>query len=395
MNVTPSGGENAYTIGVWVIHGGSCYSLEFVSMTPETRDASSAVADQTIASFHSPSASPTATAPAVRLVYRTYDGSQYGLVAEGADGSDRIALAGPNFAHPDQIRFAESRDRRWAAWVDGGELRLAASANLGSATTLVTTTKTLVALAVSNDGATVVYEIRTTNDPRTSAAELYVVHVHDRSVKLLRTFAGPFITCIGDAAFDATAQRLIAVGCGSGQAAGLLLLSTVDGSIISEDDKFSAWPGQWAFASDLKTVWLIVDGSTESDVVRYDTATRSRDVLYRSPIWKQSDGSAAPNLNGPVLLAPDGTGVVFSRYTQDRAPEVYELPSAGGTATMIFKSTTFVSLESWAPGGGYVAISVDNSTPTQRMRLVDPRTKAISVVNTGAGYIGFLAWMVP
>src|SRR5690349_21654018 len=51
-NVTPSGTEPAYTIGVWVTHSGSCYSLQFVSMTPSTRDASSAVTDQTIASFH-------------------------------------------------------------------------------------------------------------------------------------------------------------------------------------------------------------------------------------------------------------------------------------------------------------------------------------------------------
>jgi hypothetical protein len=259
---------------------------------------------------------------------------------------------------------------------------------------VATSAKTLSVLAVSDDGGTIAYEIHTTNDPSTSAAELYVVHVRDRSIKLLRTFAGPFINCLGGAAFDSTAQRLIAVGCGSGQAAGLLLLSIVDGSIISEDDKFFAWPGQWAFAADLKTVWLIVDGTTEGDVVRYDTATRTREVLYRSPVWLQSGGSAAPNLPGPVLLAPDETDVIFSRYTQDRAPEVYVLPSAGGTATVIFKSTIFGRLESWSPGGAYVAISVDNSTPTHRMRLIDPRTKAISAVNTGAGYIEFLAWLV-
>jgi hypothetical protein len=270
---------------------------------------------------------------------------------------------------------------------------VAASANLSSATTLVTTTKPLAALAVSDDGDTIAYEIRTTNDPMTAAADLYVVHVHDRSVRLLREFAGPFITCLGDAAFDTSAQRLIAVGCGSGQSAGLLLLSAVDGSIISEDDKFFAWPGQWAFAADLKTVWLIVDGTTEGDVVRYDTAMRAREVLYRSPVWRQSDGSAAPNLPGPVLLSPDETGLAFSRYTQDRAPEVYELPSAGGTATMIFKSTTFGRLESWSPDASDVAISVDNSTPTQRMRLIDPRTKAVSPVNTGTGYVEFLAWI--
>jgi Tol biopolymer transport system component len=260
---------------------------------------------------------------------------------------------------------------------------------------LATKAKVLTVLAVSNDGDTIAYEIHTTKTPSTSAVELYVVHVRDRSIKLLRTFAGPFIKCLGDAAFDPTAQRVIAVGCGSGHAAGLLILRTADGSIISQDDKFFAWPGQWAFSADLKTVWLIVDGTRESDVVRYDTATRTRKVLYRSPVWLQSDGSAAPNLPGPVLLAPDETHVIFSRYTRDRSPEVYVLPSAGGTATVIFKSSTFGRLESWSPGGAYVAISVDNSTPTQRMRLIDPRTKAISAVNTGAEYIEFLAWIVP
>jgi hypothetical protein len=341
--------------------------------------------------------SPTATAttgwPALRLVYRAYDGSQYSIVAQSANGSGRVTLAGPNFAHPDLIRFVESRNRRWVAWADGGELRVAASKNLSSPITVVTTSKSLIALAVSDDGDSIAYEIHTTNDPMTAAADLYVVHVHDRLVRLLRELTGPFISCLGDAAFDTAAQRLMAVGCGSGQAAGLLLLSSVDGLIISEDDKFFAWPGQWAFAADLKTVWLRVDGAAEGDIVRYDTATRTREVLYRSPVWRQSDGSAAPNLSGP-LLSPDETSLIFSRYTQDRAPEVYALPSAGGTATMIFKSATFSTAGPWSPNGAYVAISVDNSTPTQRMRLVDPRTKAISAVNTGAGFAEFLAWIV-
>lgn len=51
INMTPSGGEAAYIIGVWVIHSGSCYSIQFLSATPSTRDASVGVADQTIASF--------------------------------------------------------------------------------------------------------------------------------------------------------------------------------------------------------------------------------------------------------------------------------------------------------------------------------------------------------
>jgi hypothetical protein len=351
-------------------------------------------ATPTSAESPSPSASPTAAVPALRLVYRTYDGSQYGLVAESADGSNSVSLSGPNFVHPDLIRFVESRNRRWAAWSDGGSLRAAASANLSVAQTVATTSKPLTVLAVSDDGDTVAYEILTATGPETFTADLFVAHVRDRSSKLLRSLNGPFISCLGDGAFDQTAQRLIGVGCGSGQAAGLLLLNVSDGSMVSEDDGFGAWPGQWAFAADLKTVWLIVDGTTESDVVRYDTASRTREVLYRSPVWLQSDGSAAPNLPGPVLLAPDETGVIFSRYTQDRAPEVSLLPSAGGTATIVFKSSTFGRLESWSPDGGYVAISVDNSTPTQRMRLLDPRTKAINAVNTGAGYIEFLAWIV-
>jgi hypothetical protein len=51
INMTPSGGEAAYIIGVWVMHSGTCYSIQFQSSTPSTRDASADVADQTIASF--------------------------------------------------------------------------------------------------------------------------------------------------------------------------------------------------------------------------------------------------------------------------------------------------------------------------------------------------------
>ncbi len=51
INLTPSGAEAAYIIGVWVPHSGSCYSIQFLSSTPSTRDASTGVADQTIASF--------------------------------------------------------------------------------------------------------------------------------------------------------------------------------------------------------------------------------------------------------------------------------------------------------------------------------------------------------
>jgi hypothetical protein len=51
INMTPSGGEPAYLIGVWVLHSGSCYSIQFVSLTQSTRDANAGMADQTIASF--------------------------------------------------------------------------------------------------------------------------------------------------------------------------------------------------------------------------------------------------------------------------------------------------------------------------------------------------------
>jgi hypothetical protein len=51
FNMTPSGGEAAYIIGVWVMHGGSCYSIQFQSSTASTRDASGGVTDHTIASF--------------------------------------------------------------------------------------------------------------------------------------------------------------------------------------------------------------------------------------------------------------------------------------------------------------------------------------------------------
>jgi len=51
INMTPSGAEAAYIIGVWVTHSGGCYSIQFLSSTPTTRDASTRVADQAIASF--------------------------------------------------------------------------------------------------------------------------------------------------------------------------------------------------------------------------------------------------------------------------------------------------------------------------------------------------------
>jgi Tol biopolymer transport system component len=347
-------------------------------------------ADRSTAS--SPPALPAP--PGLRLVFRAYDGNQYSIVAANADGSNRVTLSGANFVHPDLIRFIQSRSRRWTAWADGGDLRAAASDRLASATTLVTTSKLLSVLAISEDGDSIAYQTLTEKGPEVFSSNLYLLHVHDRSVKLLRGFDGPMIGCLGDGAFDANAKRLIVVGCGAGKAAGLVLLNASDGSIISEDDGFFAWPRQWAFAPDLATVWLIDESASESDVVRYDTASRKRDVLYRSPSWRQSDGSAAPNLSGLFVLSPDGSAVAFYRYPQDRVPEVYVLPSTGGTPTMVFKSAGFSRVESWSPDGGYVAVSVDNSTPTQRVRLIAPRTKAVVPVTTGAGYIELLAWMV-
>lgn len=335
-----------------------------------------------------PQASPVI--PSLRLVYRASDGNQYSIVAANADGSNRATLSGPGFAHPDLIRFVESRNRRWVAWADSGTVRVAASGSL-SAATPVATAVVLSVLAVSEDGDSVAYQTRSGSGP-TAAASLYVAHVHDGSAKLLRTFGGPLITCLGDAAFDSTAKRLIAFGCGAGKAVGLLLLNVADGSIISEDDGFSAWPNQWAFAHDLATVWVIDDSPNESHIVRYDTATRNRQVVYRSPSWRQADGSVAPNLTGP-LLSPDGATLAFSRYPSDRVPEVYSMPSSGGTPAAIFKSSGFSRIESWSPDSGYIAVSVDTSTPTQRLRLIDPGTKAVVPVNTGTGYTEFLAWI--
>jgi len=51
INMTPGGAEAAYIIGVWVMHSGSCFSIQFLSTSPSGRDANAGVADQTIASF--------------------------------------------------------------------------------------------------------------------------------------------------------------------------------------------------------------------------------------------------------------------------------------------------------------------------------------------------------
>ena len=51
INMTPSGAEAAYIIGVWASHKESCFSIQFLSQSPSTRDAAASVADQAIASF--------------------------------------------------------------------------------------------------------------------------------------------------------------------------------------------------------------------------------------------------------------------------------------------------------------------------------------------------------
>jgi len=51
INQTPSGGEAGYIIGVWVMHSASCFSIQFVSTTPATRDAIAGTAEKVIASF--------------------------------------------------------------------------------------------------------------------------------------------------------------------------------------------------------------------------------------------------------------------------------------------------------------------------------------------------------
>ena len=51
INMTPSGAEASYGIGVWVKDGASCYSIQFDSPTASTRDANAGIDDQAIASF--------------------------------------------------------------------------------------------------------------------------------------------------------------------------------------------------------------------------------------------------------------------------------------------------------------------------------------------------------
>jgi hypothetical protein len=51
INMTPTGAEPAYMAGVWVTHGGACYSIQFLSLNPETRDTNTSVLAQAIASF--------------------------------------------------------------------------------------------------------------------------------------------------------------------------------------------------------------------------------------------------------------------------------------------------------------------------------------------------------
>jgi len=61
---------------------------------------------------------------------------------------------------------------------------------------------------------------------------------------------------------------------------------------------------------------------------------------------------------------------------------------------MIFKSNTVSRLESWAPDGASVAVFVDNSTPAQRIRLVDVRSQSAIPIDTGTAFAELLAWLV-
>lgn len=346
----------------------------------------------------SPSSSALPGGPG--LLYRALSGSEgtqaqrYSLVAAYLDGSNRMILPSTSFAHPDLVRFVQSRNGRWLVWVDGEGLRTAPSANISAAVTVLSTTNAMGALAISEDGGTIAYETSKGSD-LTAGIEVHVANVHANTDKLVRSFTGPLISCLADAAFDELAQKLAAIGCGSGGRAGLVVINVIDGSIVSQDDGFGVWPYGVVFARDLATAWLVQDLQSDSDIVRYDTTSRKRQILFHSPPWHQSDGSIAPNLSPVLLLSPDETQLAFGRYPPDRVPEVYIISSAGGTPTMIDKSSRYSRIESWSPDGKYVAISVDASTPTERMLLIDPLTKNVLPVDTGAQFVEFLAWLEP
>ena len=69
---------------------------------------------------------------------------------------------------------------------------------------------------------------------------------------------------------------------------------------------------------------------------------------------------------------------------------------------MLDKSSRISRIESWSPDGKYIAVSVGVSIPglpsrddSQRIWVLDPVTKSVTPVDTGALYIEFLAWLVP
>jgi hypothetical protein len=296
------------------------------------------------------------------------------------------------------VTFVQSRNGRYLAWSDNLELRTAASTKLNEAVTIARTKEVLVPLAISEDGGAIAYEILfgTASAVDPSSAKLYIANVHNRSVRLIHTFDGPFIRCLSDASFDTTGAKLAAIGCGSGQEAGLLVIATSNGKVLSEDDGFRSYSRGTVFRADLTTAWQIDPANDDSNIVRYDVASRRRKVLYQSQSWRQSDGSIAPNLAGFLLLSPDESTLAFRRYPRDRIPEVYTIPSSGGAAAMLAKDERIGRIESWSPDGKYVTISLRRSasTPTQRLLLIDPRTKQkILFDDTGATFNGFLAWI--
>jgi len=85
------------------------------SVSPDTRQGSRSPVGTSPSTSTSPSASPSASSK-FGFVFRTWDGTAYGLKLENSDGSGKMVLSGSNFAHPDLLRFVESRNGRWAAW---------------------------------------------------------------------------------------------------------------------------------------------------------------------------------------------------------------------------------------------------------------------------------------
>jgi hypothetical protein len=349
----------------------------------------------------SPSASPSTapTLPATRLLYlgqAPAESPQYSFVVANLDGRNKVTRSLGDYPRPNEVRFVQSRNGRYLAWSDHLELRTAASSRLKEAVTIAATTDWLAPLAISEDGDTLAYEVLMEGTHGPGSAKLYLAHVHDKSVKLLRTFSGPFIVCLGQAAFDQTASKLAAVGCGSGMAAGLLVIDASNGTVLSEDDGFRVWPGQAVFGHDLTTVWLIDSGNDSDSIVRYDVGSRSRLVLYRSPGWRQADGSWAPNLAG-IFLSPDEGTVAFRGYPPDRIQTIYTIPSSGGSAAVLVREPRVMGIGPWSPDGKYLMVPLarEPTTATQRLLLIDPRTKQqILFDDTGVTLNNFLAWVV-